>query len=67
MITDEFGAQRYTMTVKELSKLYVGIEDFIADCTRDEVDKNREAINTVLMMIHQHINSKETQSNKEKK
>lgn len=66
MITDEFGAQRYTMTVKELTKLYVNIEDFIADCTRDEVDKNKEAINSVLMMVHQHMNSKETQSNKEK-
>ena len=65
MIIDEFGAQRYTMTVKELSRLYVGIEDFIADCTRDEVDKNKEAINSVLMMVHQHMNSKKTKSNKE--
>lgn len=64
MIIDEFGAQRYTMTAKELSKLYVDIEDFIADCTRDEVDKNRDAINAILMMVHQHINSKETKSNK---
>ena len=65
MIIDEFGAQRYTMTVKELSKLYVGIEDFIADCPRDEVDKNKEAINSVLMMVHQNMNSKKTKSNKE--
>ena len=65
MIIDEFGAQRYTMTVKELSRLYVCIEDFIADCTRDEVDKNKEAINSVLMMVNQHMNSKKTKSNKE--
>lgn len=52
---DEFGAKRHIMTSDELNALYKQFENFIADCTSDEVSCNREAINTVLTMIHQRL------------
>ena len=53
---DEFGAERYTLTREYLDDLYKRLENFIADCTKEEVDLNREAINKVQTMIHQHGN-----------
>lgn len=44
MVTDEFGAVRHAMTAKELDDLYKRLENFIADCTRSEVDANRDAL-----------------------
>lgn len=38
MDKDEFGAVRHAMTAKELDDLYKRLENFIADCTRSEVD-----------------------------
>ena len=55
MVTDELGAVRYAMTAKELDDLYKRLENFIADCTRSEVDANRDAINKVQSMIHQRM------------
>ena len=47
MVTDELGAVRHVMTAKELDDLYKRLENFIADCTRNEVDNNRDVINGV--------------------
>lgn len=41
MDKDELGAVRHAMTAKELNDLYKRLENFIADCTRSEVDANR--------------------------
>ena len=53
---DEFGAERHTLTKEYLDDLYRRLDEFIADCTKEEVDLNREAINKVQTMIHQHGN-----------
>lgn len=55
MDKDELGAVRHAMTAKELDDLYKRLENFIADCTRSEVDANRDALNKVQTMIHQRM------------
>jgi hypothetical protein len=55
MDKDELGAVRHAMTEKELDDLYKRLENFIADCTRSEVDANRDALNKVQSMIHQRM------------
>lgn len=55
MDKDELGAVRHAMTAKELNDLYKRLENFIADCTRPEVDANRDALNKVQSMIHQRM------------
>lgn len=55
MDKDEFGVVRHAMTAKELNDLYKSLENFIADCTRSEVDDNRDALNKVKSMIHQRM------------
>ena len=55
MDKDELGAVRHAMTAKELNDLYKSLENFIADCTRSEVDANRDALNKVQTMIHQRM------------
>ena len=58
MVTDEMGAVRHAMTAKELGDLYKRLENFIADCTRLEVETNRDALNKVQTMIHQRMKEK---------
>lgn len=58
MDKDELGAVRHAMTAKELNDLYKSLENFIADCTRSEVDANRDALNKVQTMIHQRMRCK---------
>lgn len=55
MFIDEVGATRHAMSDKELNELYKRLENFIADCTRSEVDANRDALNKVQSMIHQRM------------
>lgn len=55
MDKDELGAVRHAMTAKELDDLYKCLENFIADCTRSEVDANRDAINGVLTLVHKRM------------
>lgn len=55
MDKDELGAVRHAMTAKELNDLYKSLVNFIADCTRSEVDANRDALNKVQTMIHQRM------------
>ncbi len=57
MITDSNGANRYTMSSEELMALYKKLENFIADCTFQEYQENKEAINGVLSLIHKHLNN----------
>lgn len=47
---DEVGATRHAMSDKELDDPYKRLENFIADCTRSEVDANRDALNKVQRM-----------------
>ena len=56
MMEDFNGAKRYTMSSEELRALYKELENFIADCTFQEYQENKEAINGVLSLIHKHIN-----------
>lgn len=55
MFIDEVGATRHAISDKELNELYKRLENFIADCTRSEVDANRDALNKVQSMIHQRM------------
>lgn len=55
MFIDEVGATRHAISDKELNELYKRLENFIADCTRSEVDANRDALNKVQTMIHQRM------------
>lgn len=52
---DNTGATRHAMSKAELSDLYKRLENFIADCTRNEVDANRDALNKVQTMIPQRM------------
>lgn len=52
---DKSGTLRYNMTIEELQCLYKRLEDFVADCTREEYDENKDAINVVYTLIHKHI------------
>lgn len=59
-IIDETGCRRYTMSRGQLQYLYKQLENFVADCTKQEYDKNKESINAVYALIHKHINSETT-------
>ena len=52
---DKSGTLRYNMTVEELQCLYKRLEDFVADCTRDEYNENKDAINSVYALLHKHM------------
>ena len=54
-IIDETGATRYTMTRAELERLYKEIERFVADCSQQEYNENKQSITTVYSLIHKHI------------
>ena len=56
-IIDETGCQRYTMTMERLQALYRQFENFVADCTKQEYEENKESINAVYALIHKHINA----------
>lgn len=59
-IIDESGCARYTMRLEELQYLYKRFENFVADCTKQEYDENKESINAVYALINQHINAETT-------
>ena len=54
---DETGAMRYTMPEPELQDLYKRFENFVADCTQQEYNENKQAITAVYTLIHKHINA----------
>ena len=49
------NAQRHTLPVASLEALYRDIDNFIADCTRDEVEAHTEAFIEVKSLIHKRI------------
>lgn len=55
-IIDETGCQRHTMTADKLDALYKQFENFVADCTKEEYEQNKDAITAVYSLIHKHIN-----------
>ena len=56
-IIDETGCARYTMTLERLQALYKQFENFVADCTQQEYNENKQAITAVYTLIHKHINN----------
>ena len=56
-IIDETGCRRYTMTLEQLQALYKQFENFVADCTKQEYEENKQAITAVYSLIHKHINT----------
>lgn len=64
MVTDELGAVRHAMSINDLRELYKRLENFIADCTRNEVDENRDAINGVLTLVHKRMLDLQNSSNR---
>ena len=54
---DESGCRRYTMSREQLQALYKQFENFVADCTKQEYDENKQAITAVYTLIHKHINA----------
>lgn len=56
-IIDETGCARYTMTLEQLQALYKQFENFVADCTQQEYNENKQAITAVYTLIHKHINA----------
>jgi len=55
-IIDETGCRRYTMTLEQLQALYKQFENFVADCSQQEYNENKQAITAVYALIHKHIN-----------
>ena len=56
-IIDETGCARYTMGREQLQALYKQFENFVADCTQQEYNENKQAITAVYTLIHKHINA----------
>lgn len=54
---DESGCMRYTMTLSELQAIYKRLEKFVADCTQQECEENKQAIIAVFTLLHKHINA----------
>lgn len=54
---DESGCRRHTMTSSELNALYRKLENFIADCTKEEYERRKDEFASVLTIIHQRMNS----------
>ena len=52
---DKVGATRHAMSKVELNELYRKLENFIADCTIEEVKENRDAFVKVQTLIHQRM------------
>ena len=56
-IIDETGARRHCLPFDDLSDLYRRMEEFIADCTKNEYSENKAALTDVLALIHQRMNT----------
>ena len=52
---DKMGATRHTISYNELDNLYEQLEKFIADCTFEEAEQNRDAFVKVQTLIHQRM------------
>lgn len=58
-IIDESGCARHTMTEQQLQNLYKTFENFVADCTQQEYNENKQAIKGIETMIHQRMRTAE--------
>lgn len=54
-IIDINGANRHTMTKSDLNALYRSIDNFIADCTFEEVKRFESDIIGLKTLIHQRM------------
>lgn len=61
-VVETDGTQRYSLTREHLEQLYKEVEDFVADCPREEYEENKETISSFLSLLHHHINSPLTAS-----
>lgn len=46
---------KHIMTYKELLDVYRKIDNFLADCTEEEADANRDAFIKIKTLIHQRM------------
>lgn len=51
------------MNAAQLDRLYVALEEFIADCTTAEYAENAESFKAIQTLIHQRINNPASGSN----
>ena len=54
-VLDIDGATRHLMERDDLEDLYRKIDNFIADCTRQEAEEHRNAFNEIKTLIHQRM------------
>jgi len=52
---DEYGVQRHAMNRKEIESLYRQLDNFIGDCTVEEVNANSQAFIAVKTLLHQRM------------
>lgn len=52
---DDIGAERHAMTVNELNELYRRLDDFLADCTVDEAEENKDAFIKIKTLLHKRM------------
>ena len=52
---DELGATRHALTRDELRDLYVRLDNFIADLTRDEAEQSKNEFTAIKTAIHQRM------------
>lgn len=50
---DENGVTRHAMTYEQLEKLYKQLDEFIADCTVAEYERNKDHFIAIKTLIHQ--------------
>lgn len=53
MFTDENGAIRHAMSKEKLNELYIRLEEFIADCSYAEYERNKEHFIAIKRLINQ--------------
>lgn len=59
----ENGTIRHAMNAAQLDRLYVALEEFIADCTTAEYAENAESFKAIQTLIHQRINNPDSGTN----
>lgn len=51
----EFGISRHNLSRNELDELYKKLDNFIADCTEQEAERERDAFVRIKTLIHQRM------------
>ncbi len=54
-IIDMVGATRHTLSRDDLQDLYRKLDNFLADCTLEEAEENKDAFIKVKTLIHEHM------------